>query len=182
MRGARAGDAVALEESFVGADARIALSVRRNLAGARRRVLVAAANAPEGFPCPEYAPRRGEAGHLRLRPRREARVSANGEDDPRPRRGTDPEPRCRRARRRDLPPRSPRRLLETEAHRVRTVGGDEARMIARLRGKPVVPSHTPRAHHPRRRRRRLPRPGTPTALRQGDSGRRAHGRDLPPRP
>ena len=45
-----APDAVALEESFVGADARIALSVGQ----ARGAVLVAAANA--GLPCREYAP------------------------------------------------------------------------------------------------------------------------------
>jgi crossover junction endodeoxyribonuclease RuvC len=47
-----APDAVALEESFVGADARIALSVGQ----ARGAVLVAAANA--GLPCSEYAPAR----------------------------------------------------------------------------------------------------------------------------
>jgi crossover junction endodeoxyribonuclease RuvC len=45
-------DAVALEESFVGADARIALSVGQ----ARGAVLVAAANA--GIACREYAPAR----------------------------------------------------------------------------------------------------------------------------
>jgi crossover junction endodeoxyribonuclease RuvC len=45
-------DAVALEESFVGADARIALSVGQ----ARGAVLVAAANA--GVACREYAPAR----------------------------------------------------------------------------------------------------------------------------
>ncbi|MBV8257375.1 MAG: crossover junction endodeoxyribonuclease RuvC [Actinobacteria bacterium] len=45
-------DAVALEESFVGADARIALSVGQ----ARGVVLVAAANA--GVACMEYAPSR----------------------------------------------------------------------------------------------------------------------------
>jgi len=45
-----APDAVAMEESFVGADARIALSVGQ----ARGAVLVAAANA--GIPCTEYAP------------------------------------------------------------------------------------------------------------------------------
>jgi crossover junction endodeoxyribonuclease RuvC len=45
-------DAVALEESFVGADARTALSVGQ----ARGVVLVAAANA--GLPCTEYAPSR----------------------------------------------------------------------------------------------------------------------------
>jgi crossover junction endodeoxyribonuclease RuvC len=45
-----APDAVALEESYVGADARIALSVGQ----ARGAVLVAAANA--GLPCREYAP------------------------------------------------------------------------------------------------------------------------------
>ena len=47
-----APDAVALEESYVGADARIALSVGQ----ARGAVLVAAANA--GVPCFEYAPAR----------------------------------------------------------------------------------------------------------------------------
>ena len=45
-------DMVALEESFVGADARIALSVGQ----ARGAVLVAAAAA--GLPCAEYAPAR----------------------------------------------------------------------------------------------------------------------------
>ena len=45
-------DAVALEESFVGADARIALSVGQ----ARGAVLVASARA--GLPCAEYAPAR----------------------------------------------------------------------------------------------------------------------------
>ena len=45
-----APDAVALEESFVGVDARIALSVGQ----ARGAVLVAAANA--GLPCAEYSP------------------------------------------------------------------------------------------------------------------------------
>lgn len=45
-------DAVALEESFVGADARIALAVGQ----ARGVALVAAANA--GLPCAEYAPAR----------------------------------------------------------------------------------------------------------------------------
>jgi crossover junction endodeoxyribonuclease RuvC len=47
-----APDAVALEESFVGADARTALSVGQ----ARGAVLVAAALA--GVPCAEYAPAR----------------------------------------------------------------------------------------------------------------------------
>jgi crossover junction endodeoxyribonuclease RuvC len=47
-----APDAVVLEESFVGADARIALSVGQ----ARGAVLVAAANA--GLGCAEYAPAR----------------------------------------------------------------------------------------------------------------------------
>jgi crossover junction endodeoxyribonuclease RuvC len=47
-----APDAVALEESYVGADARIALSVGQ----ARGAVLVAAANA--GIACREYAPAR----------------------------------------------------------------------------------------------------------------------------
>ncbi len=47
-----APDAVALEESFVGVDARTALSVGQ----ARGAVLVAAANA--GLPCMEYAPAR----------------------------------------------------------------------------------------------------------------------------
>jgi crossover junction endodeoxyribonuclease RuvC len=47
-----APDAVAVEESFVGADARIALSVGQ----ARGAALVAAADA--GLPCAEYAPSR----------------------------------------------------------------------------------------------------------------------------
>jgi crossover junction endodeoxyribonuclease RuvC len=47
-----APDAVALEESFVGADARIALSVGQ----ARGAILVAAASA--GVECAEYAPAR----------------------------------------------------------------------------------------------------------------------------
>lgn len=49
---AHAPDAVAIEESYVGADARIALSVGQ----ARGAVLVAAASA--GVPCTEYAPAR----------------------------------------------------------------------------------------------------------------------------
>ena len=49
---AHAPDAVALEESFVGADARIALFVGQ----ARGAVLVAAASA--GVECAEYAPAR----------------------------------------------------------------------------------------------------------------------------
>jgi crossover junction endodeoxyribonuclease RuvC len=49
---AHAPDAVVLEESYVGADARIALSVGQ----ARGAVLVAAANA--GIACREYAPAR----------------------------------------------------------------------------------------------------------------------------
>ena len=49
---AHAPDAVALEESFVGADARIALSVGQ----ARGAVMVAAASA--GVECTEYAPAR----------------------------------------------------------------------------------------------------------------------------
>jgi crossover junction endodeoxyribonuclease RuvC len=50
--GAHAPDAVALEESYVGADARIALSVGQ----ARGAVLVAASSA--GVECVEYAPSR----------------------------------------------------------------------------------------------------------------------------
>ena len=50
--GLHAPDAVALEESFVGADARIALSVGQ----ARGAVLVAASSA--GLVCAEYAPAR----------------------------------------------------------------------------------------------------------------------------
>ena len=50
--GEHAPDAVALEESFVGADARIALSVGQ----ARGAVLVAASSA--GVACAEYAPAR----------------------------------------------------------------------------------------------------------------------------
>ena len=53
---AHAPDAVALEESFVGADARTALSVGQ----ARGAVLVAAATA--GVACAEYAPARVKQG------------------------------------------------------------------------------------------------------------------------
>ncbi len=81
-------DAVALEESFVGADARIALSVGQ----ARGAVLVAAASA--GVECAEYAPARvkqsvcgygrAEKGQMQrmvrmiLVPRRRPRVLARG--------------------------------------------------------------------------------------------------------
>ena len=79
-----APDAVALEESFVGADARIALSVGQ----ARGAVLVAASSA--GVACAEYAPAQRQAGGLRLRPRRQGTGREDGEGDPRARRGADP--------------------------------------------------------------------------------------------
>ena len=66
-------DAVALEESYVGADARIALSVGQ----ARGAVLVACANAE--LACAEYSPVDGEAGRLRLRTRRQGAGRPDGE-------------------------------------------------------------------------------------------------------
>ena len=80
-----APDAVALEESYVGADARIALSVGQ----ARGAVLVAGANA--GLDCVEYRARDRQAVGLRLRPRRQGAGAADGEGDPRPRRGAAPD-------------------------------------------------------------------------------------------
>ena len=75
-----APDAVALEESFVGADARIALSVGQ----ARGAVLVAAASA--GVDVHRVRAGAREAGRLRLRPRRQGTGAADGEDAPRARR------------------------------------------------------------------------------------------------
>ena len=84
-----APDAVALEESYVGADARIALSVGQ----ARGAVLVAAASA--GVDCAEYAPARvkqtvcgygraekaTDAAHGEAHPRLEAEPSSSHEAD-----------------------------------------------------------------------------------------------------
>ena len=92
-----APDAVALEESYVGADARIALSVGQ----ARGAVLVAAALA--GIECTEYAPARvkqavcgyGRADKAQVQ--RMVKAILGLEALP------TPEPRRRRARRRDLP-------------------------------------------------------------------------------
>ena len=89
-------DAVALEESFVGADARIALFVGQ----ARGAALVAAASA--GVACTEYAPAR-ETGGLRLRPRGQGAGVADGEDAARARHGAADLARGRRPRGRDLP-------------------------------------------------------------------------------
>ena len=92
-----APDAVALEESYVGADARIALSVGQ----ARGAVLVAAALA--GVPCAEYAPARVKqavCGYGRAEKAQVQRMvkAILGLDD-----APDAEPRGRRARRGDLP-------------------------------------------------------------------------------
>ena len=92
-----APDAVALEESFVGADARIALSVGQ----ARGAVLVAAALA--GIECTEYAPSRvkqavcgyGRADKAQVQRMVKAILSL--------RCAADAESRGRRAGRRDLP-------------------------------------------------------------------------------
>src|SRR4051794_41705862 len=61
-------DAVVLEESYVGADARIALSVGQ----ARGAVLVAAARG--GVACGEYAPPRGESAVCGYRRARQGQV------------------------------------------------------------------------------------------------------------
>ena len=112
-------DAVALEESFVGADARIALSVGQ----ARGAVLVAAASA--GVDCAEYAPARvkqavcgygrAEKGQMQ----RMVRIILSLDAEP------PLVPRGRCARRRDLP------CARAAAPRGRR------RMISRLRGRPA---------------------------------------------
>ena len=93
--------AVAVEESFVGVDARTALSVGQ----ARGAVLVAAASL--GVECVEYAPSQREAGGLRLRPGREGAGAADGDGDPRAEEGADPASRSGCARRGDLPRAGP---------------------------------------------------------------------------
>ena len=116
-----APDAVALEESFVGVDARTALSVGQ----ARGAVLVAAALA--GIECSEYAPSRvkqavcgyGRADKAQVQRMVKAILSLDAVPDA--------EPCGRRARRRDLP--CPRPAAPED-------DGMSA-MIARLRGKPV---------------------------------------------
>jgi crossover junction endodeoxyribonuclease RuvC len=70
-------DAVAIEESFVGADARTALSVGQ----ARGVVLVAAALA--GVECAEYAPARVKQAVCGYGARREGAGAAHGRGDPR---------------------------------------------------------------------------------------------------
>src|SRR6476469_5705697 len=67
----------------------------------------------------------GQAGVLRLRARREGAGAAHGEGNPPSAGAADAEPRCRRARRRDLP-------------RARAAAPQDGRMIARLRGKPLA--------------------------------------------
>ena len=79
-----APDAVALEESFVGADARIALSVGQ----ARGAVLVAASSA--GVACAEYAPARVKQAVCGYGRADKEQVREDGAGDPR--RST----RCRR--------------------------------------------------------------------------------------
>ena len=94
---AHAPDAVALEESFVGADARTALSVGQ----ARGAVLVAAARA--GVACAEYPPARvkqavcGYGRAEKAQVQRMVRAILALDDEP------DAAPRRRRARGRDLP-------------------------------------------------------------------------------
>ena len=90
-------DAVALEESFVGADARTALSVGQ----ARGAVLVASALA--GVECAEYAPTRVKQAVCGYGRAEKAQVAADGADDPRAGRAADADARLRRARRGDLP-------------------------------------------------------------------------------
>ena len=90
-------DAVALEESFVGADARTALSVGQ----ARGAVLVAAAAV--GVECAEYPPARVKQAVCGYGRAEKAQVQRMVRDDPRAGGEPDPEPRRRRARGRDLP-------------------------------------------------------------------------------
>ena len=104
-----APDAVAVEESFVGADARIALSVGQ----ARGAVLVAAAAA--GVECAEYAPARVKQAVCGYGRAEKAQVQRMVRIVSRPVRGADAAPRSRCARRRHLPraraPARPSRVL-----------------------------------------------------------------------
>ena len=77
--------AVVLEESYVGADARIALSVGQ----ARGAVLVASAAA--GVACAEYAPARIKQTVCGYGRADKSQVAADGEDDPRDA-GSEPKP------------------------------------------------------------------------------------------
>ena len=70
--------------------------------------------------------RPGQAGRVRLRPRREGPGAAHGAGDPPPRRSARAEPRCRRARGRDLPRAGA------------AVAEGSLRVIARLTGTPVA--------------------------------------------
>ena len=112
-------DAVAIEESFVGADARTALSVGQ----ARGAVMVAAANA--GVECAEYPPARvkqvvcGYGRAEKQQVQKMVKVILGLEVEP------DPDACRRRARRRDLPC-------------ARAAAAEDRGMIARLRGKPVA--------------------------------------------
>jgi crossover junction endodeoxyribonuclease RuvC len=104
-----APDAVALEESFVGADARIALSVGQ----ARGAVLVAASSA--GVACTEYAPSRVKQTVCGYGRADKAQVGPDREDDPsRSERRAEAEPRSRRAPWRSAT-RSPRRCSAPQA-------------------------------------------------------------------
>jgi hypothetical protein len=81
-----------LEESFVGVDARTALSVGQ----ARGAVIVAAASPASR--ALSIAPADVKQAVLRLRPGREGTGAADGDGDPRPASATDAAPRSRRAR------------------------------------------------------------------------------------
>ena len=114
-----APDAVALEESFVGADARTALSVGQ----ARGAVLVAAASA--GVECAEYAPARVKQAVCGYGRAEKAQVQRMVQTilwlDARRRRSTPPT-------------RSPSRSATRSRRRCCRLAG----MIARLRGRPVA--------------------------------------------
>ncbi len=134
-------DAVALEESFVGADARTALSVGQ----ARGAVLVAAALA--GVECAEYAPSRVKQAVCGYGRAEKAQVSAHGADDPR---------RCPSRPTRRTPPTRSRSRSATRSRRRSCGRSDErsSRVIARLRGTAGRPPG--RRARPRGQRCRLP--------------------------
>ena len=123
-----APDAVALEESFVGADARIALSVGQ----ARGAVLVAAAAA--GVECAEYAPARVKqavCGYGRAdkgQVQRMVKMILALDDEP--------------ADLATRPTRSRSRSATRSCRRSRGWRREERRVIARLRGRPAARSPT----------------------------------------
>ena len=111
-------DAVALEESFVGVDARTALSV-----GQARGAVLVGGRARRSRVLVRADPR--QAGGVRLRPGREGPGAADGAGDP-PSRSAHPGLRRRRSRRRHLP-------------RAGTAAAEGSlRVIARLTGTPVA--------------------------------------------